>query len=289
MPLFSIVIPTYNRSGFLNRAIDSVLSQSFTDYELIIVDDGSTDNTSGILKNYGDKILSFYQENRGVSAARNNGIEKSKGRYIALLDSDDTWHENKLTRHFEFIQSNSDIKIHQTEDIWIRDGKIINPAKKHLKKEGDIFRDSLDLCMVSPSSVVMSREIFEIYGYFDESLKACEDYDLWIRITPFEKIGLIKEKLITRYAGHEDQLSFKYWGMDRFRLYSMIKLLTEKKQSLNDDQIKILEQAIQKKTEILKAGASKHGNIALLNTLNSVSYFFNEKARIPENLTALLK
>ncbi len=260
MPLFSVVIPAYNRREMLIRAIESVLSQDFIDYELIVVDDGSTDGTDSIESMYRGKIRYIYQQNAGVSSARNRGISASSSPWIALLDSDDTWHSSKLRRNTDYIRNNSSVKIHQSEDIWVRNGRRVNPGMKHLKKEGYIFSESLKLCMISPSSVVFSREITEKYGLFDEDLPACEDYDIWLRLTPFEYIGLIREKLITRYAGHSDQLSSNYPVMDRFRIYSIMKLLSASGELLSHKQAGEAATAAIEKARILLAGSIKRGN-----------------------------
>ncbi len=267
MPFFTVIIPVYNRREMLKNAVDSVLAQSDSDFELIVIDDGSDDGTSALIDEYGTKIKYIFQTNSGVSSARNRGIAASDSPNITLLDSDDTWHKDKLFRHREFIKSNPDISIHQTEDIWIRNGIRVNPGLKHQKLHGRIFVQSLQLCMISPSSVCISRGIFEKYGMFDEDLKACEDYDLWLRVTPFEDAGLIKEKLITRYAGHDDQLSSSFNAMDRFRLYSILKLLDK-----SGDQIDVLyrEAAIDsalKKAGILLIGAQKRENKFLSENL----------------------
>lgn len=270
MPFFSVIIPAYNRREKLKNAVDSVLAQSDSDFELIVIDDGSDDASSEMLDEYGTKIKYIYQNNSGVSSARNRGIAAAESPNITLLDSDDTWHKNKLARHREFIRSNPEILIHQTEDIWIRNGVRVNPGLKHMKLHGRIFIQSLQLCMISPSSVCISREIFDRYGIFDENLKACEDYDLWLRITPFENIGLIQEKLITRHAGHSDQLSSSFSAMDRFRLYSILKLLDK-----SGDQIEVqyrdaaVDSAL-KKAGILLTGAEKRENSIMCNSLKKI-------------------
>jgi len=268
MPFFSVIIPSFNRREMLKSALDSVFHQSFRDYEVIVVDDGSDDSTDEMVAEYGKNIKYLKQENSGVSSARNRGIRKSMSPYIALLDSDDLWHKEKLMRDAEFIKKNPGIKIHQCEDIWIRAGKRVNPGRKHLKKEGWIFPESLSLCMISPSSAVLSRELFDKYGFFDENLHACEDYDLWLRITPFEYIGLIKEKLITRFSGHNDQLSFHYKVMDKFRLYSIIELL--KKESLKKEYKEIALAAAIEKACIIKTGALKRNNVIISETLEQI-------------------
>lgn len=261
MPFFSVIIPVYNRKEMLKRALDSVFAQTFRDYEIIVVDDGSDDGTGEFCAACFKDITYLRQNNSGVSAARNLGIKKSSSPRIALLDSDDTWHPHKLREDREYIKDNPLINIHQSEDIWMRNGRRVNPGKKHLKKGGSIFYESLDLCMISPSSAVLSAELFDRYGLFDEKLKACEDYDLWLRITPFEEVGLIEKKLITRYSGHDDQLSSHYPVMDRFRLYSIIKLL--KTGRLKDYQREQAQSRAIEKADIIRNGAVKRNNTAL--------------------------
>ncbi len=258
MPLFSVIIPSYNRKDMLKAALDSVLAQSMKDFEIIVIDDGSNDGTEAMVAQYGKAVIYLWQKNSGVSMARNQGIKIAKSPHIALLDSDDTWNPDKLMKDAEFIKNNPHIKIHQSDNFWVRKGKYVNPGKRYLKKEGWIFNESLKLCTISPSSAVIHRELFDKYGFFDENLQACEDYDLWLRITPFEYIGLIPEKLITRNAGHNDQLSFRYRIMDKFRLYSIIELL--KKEILNDNYRKSALHEALRKGEIIKAGAVKRNN-----------------------------
>jgi GT2 family glycosyltransferase len=220
----SVVIPTYNRCTVLERAMDSVLSQTFTDYELIVVDDGSNDGTTELLDRYSDHVRAIRQENRGVSTARNTGILASKGEFIALLDSDDTWLPKKLERQVAFFDTNPEALICQTEEIWIRNGKRVNPKTRHQKFSGMIFEKTLPLCLVSPSAVMMRRSLFDEVGLFDESLPACEDYDLWLRITWKYPVHLIDTPLIVKHGGHSDQLS----GMpelDKYRIQALVKIL----------------------------------------------------------------
>ena len=151
----SVIIPTYNRAKRVCRAVSSVLDQTYRDFEIIVIDDASTDDTMERLKVFGDRIQVIgHPENNGVSAARNSGIKKSKGAYIALLDSDDYWMPEKLRVQLDFFKENPDAFICQTEEIWIRKGKRVNPAKKHLKSSGDIFIPSLKLSCESFSSFV---------------------------------------------------------------------------------------------------------------------------------------
>jgi len=289
MPLFSVVIPAFNRRDRVKNAILSVLAQVEKDFEIILIDDGSDDGTADIADEFRDQITYIFQKNSGVSSARNRGIINSSSPYITFLDSDDIWHIDKLRCHKEFIKNNPQNLIHQTEDIWIRNGVKVNPKFKHIKPQGKIFIQSLDLCLISPSSVCIARSIFEKYGMFDEALPACEDYDLWLKITPFEHIGLIKEKLITRYGGHEDQLSSAYWGMDRFRLYSILKMLHHYGDRLQSDYIKAATDSAIKKCEILLNGAIKRGSIEQAGSLSRIITRLKDGSYIQSDYRSLLE
>jgi len=183
MPLVSVIIPTYNRALYLKEAIDSVLSQDFCDFELIVVDDGSTDATSDIIDSYNGAFRYICQRHRGVSAARNTGISHAKGTFVAFLDSDDLWLPKKLSAQVDFFREHPEALICQTEEIWIRNGTRVNSKKRHKKYSGDIFEKALPLCIVSPSAVMIKKNLFDLVGLFDESLPVCEDYDLWLRIS----------------------------------------------------------------------------------------------------------
>jgi len=253
----SVVIPTYNRKDFVLEAVKSVVEQSVSPYEIIIVDDGSTDGTGdAVRKNFPD-IVYIYQQNKGVSSARNTGIKRAKGDYVALLDSDDLWKKDKLKKHLKFIEENPQYRVSQTDEVWIRNGRFANPMKKHKKHGGFIFEKCLPLCIVSPSAVIIEKGIFEDYGYFDETMPACEDYDMWLRVSAFEPIGLLEEKLIVKRGGHEDQLSKAFIGMDRFRVYALEKII--KNPALKEEYRKLAVSELIKKCEILVKGYSKHG------------------------------
>lgn len=255
----SVIIPTYNRWHVLQRAVDSVLAQTIAANEIIVVDDGSTDNTGKLLhKTYGSHIKYLYQPNAGVSAARNTGIQTACSNWIALLDSDDEWLPEKLQRQLKAITSVQNCVLNHTDEIWVRNGVRVNPMKKHRKSGGNIFAQCLPLCAISPSSVLIKKELFDTVGMFDESLPACEDYDLWLRICSTHEVQYLDDKLLIKYGGHEDQLSKQYWGMDRFRIKTLEKLLLET--DLNDEQKKLATEMLQRKTHILYKGAIKHGN-----------------------------
>ena len=232
----SVIIPTYNREKFISECVQSVLAQTLPAREIIIVDDGSTDATYNILRDLGFNSLStkktvlryFFQQNRGVSSARNLGIKEARSEYIALLDSDDLWLKSKLDRQVSAFQNDTQSsRLCHTDEIWIRNGVRVNQHKKHKKHGGNVFQSCLKLCCISPSSAMMHRSVFEDFGFFDEDLPACEDYDFWLRYSAKEDVNFIDEPLIIKKGGHSDQLSGAHWGMDRFRIYSIEKILKE--------------------------------------------------------------
>jgi glycosyltransferase involved in cell wall biosynthesis len=255
-PEVSVILPTYNRAWILKEAIDSVLAQDFKDFELIVVDDGSTDDTGQILDSYDQDLMVLHQSNRGVSAARNRGIDAAAGRLIAFLDSDDLWLPRKLTTQVNFFNSNPAAVINQTEEIWIRNGIRVNPRTRHHKFSGMIFEKSLALCLVSPSAVMMKRSLFEEVGLFDEDLPACEDYDLWLRISWRYPVDLIETPLIIKRGGHADQLS-KAPGLDKFRIQSLKKII--ERGQLDDNSYQAAVQTILAKCDIYAGGCRKRG------------------------------
>ena len=244
----------------VGEAVDSVLAQTVSDYELIVVDDGSTDGTARRLRDYGARLTVLTESRQGVAAARNLGARRASGKYLAFLDSDDLWHPRKLQRQIDFMEQNPDVEICQTEEIWIRNGVRVNPRRKHRKPSGDIFRPSLELCLVSPSAVMMRRELFDRVGGFDESLPVCEDYDLWLRISKDTEVPLIPQALVTKRGGHADQLSRSTWGFDRFRVQAIANLVEA---GLDTEQAGWALEAMAKKVTILARGFRKRGNEAM--------------------------
>lgn len=284
MPRVSVIIPTFNRSEKVVRAVSSVLTQSFKDFEIIVVDDGSTDNTHEALSEYMSKIHYIqHPDNMGVSAARNRGITSSIAPWIAFLDSDDYWLKEKLSVQMEFVDQNPHTVACQTEEIWIKNGRRVNPKKRHKKPSGNIYAQSLKLCLVSPSSVIIKRSLFEEVGLFDETLPAAEDFDLWLRISCRYPIYLIDKGLIVKEGGHEDQLSRQFSGMDRFRIKAITKLIESGILSHNQTIQAIKELSI--KCRIYGEGCIKRGKIqegnfylSLPNKIDSNGYRLSDQS-----------
>jgi len=258
--MISVIIPTFNRSGFLKKAIESVLSQKYRDFELIVVDDGSEDDTPEVVTGFGPDIKYIKQKNKGPGAARNLGIKNSKGNFIAFLDSDDWWEKDKLGIQFKAMQENPEYAISHTQEVWYRDGKLLNQKQKHKKHHGYIFDKCLPMCAVSASTVMARREIFNKVGLFNEELPCCEDYDFWLRVSAGHKLLLIDKPLTLKDGGRPDQVSSIYaTGMDRFRIQSILKLLES--DALSPEQRELATSELRKKCRIYGNGCIKHGRL----------------------------
>ena len=267
-PLVSVIIPTFNRGYCVAESIRSVLAQG--ELELIVVNDGSKDATAKELASFPNIQVINLAENHGVSYARNKGLERARGSLICFLDSDDLWEEGKLKAQVQWMQLHPECMAVYTDEIWIRNGVRVNPMKKHQKYSGDIFRQSLPLCIVSPSSVLLRKSVLDEVGGFDELMPVCEDYDLWLRIAVRYPFKFLREKLILKRGGHKDQLSRKYWGMDRWRIYALDKLL--RGDDLNMQQREWVIEMLINKSSILIQGFEKRGK--------------TEEARVYKNLVS---
>ena len=283
MARVSVVIPTYNREKFISDCVQSVRAQSLPACEIIVIDDGSTDKTYNTLKDLGfngvatsKTVLRYiFQKNRGVSATRNLGVKEAKSEYIALLDSDDLWLESKLERQIKALANDKKrVRLCHTDEIWLRNGVRVNPHKKHKKQGGNIFLNCLKLCCISPSSAILHRSVFEDIGFFDETMPACEDYDFWLRYSAKEEVNFIDDALIIKKGGHNDQLSVQHWGMDRFRVYALEKLL-------NDTGIDLVyrNEAMREvilKLKILINGAKKRKKYAYVESMLQKKLYWEE-------------
>ena len=284
VPRVSVVIPAFNRWRLLAEAIDSVLAQSYRDFELIVVDDGSCDATASELAKLASRLQFFVTERRGVSAARNLGVSQSRGYYIAFLDSDDLWLNSKLERQTRFMDEHPEFHICQTDEIWIRNGVRVNPRAVHQKPSGDIFSSSLELCLVSPSAVMMTKALFDRTGGFDEAFPVCEDYDLWLRISAQHQVPLIPDRLTIKRGGHADQLSRSIWGMDRYRILALQKVL---RSDLDRSQEAAVLKMLRHKVAIVAAGARKRGREQEAQNLEAIvteleQEKLNGRQRVPD-------
>ena len=270
----SVIIPTFNRKETLKRAIQSVVMQSYTPYEIIVIDDGSDDGTKEWLKDNFPNVKYIYQMNSGVSSARNKGIKFARGDWIALLDSDDEWLPSKLKDQANEIELNPAAKFLHTNEIWIRNGVRVNQMKKHKKYGGYIFEKCLDMCRISPSSVLIKKDIFEKIGMFDETLKVCEDYDLWLRFASKYPVHFLDQPLIKKYGGHSDQLSKVDDGIEFYRIQSLKKIISSK--ILNKDQSIILKNMLIHKLKIYANGLEKRNKKNELNEIKkNIEYWIN--------------
>ena len=270
----SVIIPTYNRKNLLKRALHSVSSQTFVPQEIIVVDDGSSDGTKDWVLERFPYVRYIYQDNSGVSSARNAGIKEAKGLWIAFLDSDDEWMPDKLEKQERVINDSKEAWLCHTNEVWVRNNVRVNQMKKHQKYGGYIFENCLDICRISPSSVLIKKEVFEMVGLFDESLKVCEDYDLWLRITSVLPIIFLDQPLIIKYGGHADQLSRVDNGIEQYRIKSLEKILRSK--SLSADQLKSAKLHLLKKLKIFSNGLEKRNKLKELNIYKKKIEFWSK-------------
>ena len=255
-PCISVVIPCYERIDFLRNALRSVFSQTLKPSEILVVDDGSPSPIEPTLVQEFPGVHWLYQKNSGVAAARNLGIKMAQNSWIAFLDSDDRWKPLKLEKQWSFHCAHPEVLVSHTNESWIRNNNQVIPPQYLDKSPRSFFERSLHHCLICPSSVIMHQSIVEKVGNFDETLPVCEDYDLWLRILLTEEFGFLDEELVLKYGGHPDQLSRTYWGMDRFRVFSLEKLI--QKNESPEKKLLILR-VLQKKCEILSKGFKKHG------------------------------
>ncbi|MGZ4969195.1 MAG: glycosyltransferase family 2 protein [Methylobacter sp.] len=253
----SVVIPSYNRCNLLRRALLSVYSQTLLPVEVAVIDDGSTDGTQAMLRREFPQVVYCYQQNLGVSAARNLGIQQTTGDWLAFLDSDDEWLPEKLTKQKAALAAQPEYKICHTEENWIRNGIQVDVPKKYAKTGGWIFTDCLPLCAMSPSTMVIHRSVFADIGLFDVQLPACEDYDLWLRMTANYPVLLVQQPQINKHGGHEDQLSRAFWGMDRFRISALQKIIDAGQ--LSEQNRRSAINMLVKKANIYLNGVTKRG------------------------------
>lgn len=258
----SVIIPTYNREKLLRRALDSVAGQSYCCDEIVVVDDGSTDNSRSVVMEFKShcpvSLRYLFQENKGPAAARNLGIRESKCSVLAFLDSDDHWQKKKLELQYSSFAEHSDIMISHTNERWLRRGQHLNQKKKHQPGNGDVFKHCLQLCAVGMSTVMVRKELFEQVGFFNEKYRCCEDYDMWIRTSCRYPFLLVGHPLTVKEGGREDQVSYQYRiGMDKLRIASILELV--QRQCLSFEQKQMAYDELLKKCLVYGKGCLKHG------------------------------
>lgn len=260
--MISVVIPTYNRQTMLAEALASVYAQTLQPSEVLVIDDGSTDQTAELVRSMAGQtslpVRYFRQPNRGPAAARNVGIKMAKGPYLAFLDSDDCWEKQKLATQFQAMRSAPDFLISHTRETWYRRGVRLNQKKIHQPPHGMIFTQCLRLCCVAMSTVLADKRFFMDCGWFDESLRCCEDYDLWLRGSRAHPFLLVDEPLTIKRGGRTDQVSVCYrQGMDRFRIQALARLLCHP--GLSENHRRLVRDELKRRCLIYGDGCSKHG------------------------------
>lgn len=267
MRLISVIIPTFNRAAVLRRALNSVAKQMYSNWELILVDDGSTDATSDIVKAWAQEnqleqklqILSS-EKNRGVSYARNRGARAANGTWLAFLDSDDEWLPSRLSSQVELLdralESAEPLRWVHGEEAWVRNGKAVAIPPRYAKSGGRIFSRAVDICCVGASTVLIEKNLFWDVGGFREDFPVCEDYDLWLKLAARWPVGFVPEPVIIKHGGHADQLSMKYIGMDHYRCLALESQLENPYLSATD--LAKVSSALIEKRIIVNRGAAKH-------------------------------
>ena len=206
--VISVIIPTYNSDKYISEAIHSVLRQTCTEYEIIVIDDGSTDSTRQIIENNFPQIRYFYIPNQGVSKARNYGIQRARGEFIAFLDADDLWLPEKLGKQLKLFMADQELMLAFTAHRVFNDNgfKDLNFSKNERLMKGDVVKNIFLYSHVTTSTVMVRRQVFQEIGYFEENLKAAEDDNLWMRIALKFRIHLLDEVLV-HYRWTENSLS----------------------------------------------------------------------------------
>ncbi len=258
MPQVTVIIPTHDRAAVLPRAVESALRQEGADLEVIVADDGSADGTAEVLARYaGDpRVRVLRLPHGGVGAARNAAAAESRSPLLAFLDSDDEWLPGKLAAQLRLLETTG-LAVCQTGEIWIRNGVRVNPPRHYVKRGGDLFADSLRWCMITPSSVLMDRAVYEAHGGFNPEFPACEDYALWLHVTNRHAVGLVPEPLMVRHGGHADQLSTRYPAQDRFRIRALVLLLEA--DDLSPERRLLAVAALAEKIRVYRPGCVKRG------------------------------
>ncbi|ASJ08225.1 glycosyl transferase [Thermococcus siculi] len=218
-PAVSVIIPTYNRHTLLKRAIESVLNQTFDDFEVLVIDGARSESTKELVRSLGDgRVRYIPQEGKGIANARNLGVLKARGEFIAFIDDDDRWKEDKLERQLElFRELPGDYGLVYTAFTYyyLERDKIL--GIKHPKASGDVYRYMLRDNITGTSTIMVRRNCFKRAGIFRESFVTCEDWDMWLRMSKICRFGAIDEPLVD-YSIHSGQFSFAKYLAGRYRM-----------------------------------------------------------------------
>lgn len=248
MAKVSVIIAAYNAERYIQGAIESALSQTYKDIELIVVDDGSIDRTAEIVKNFDSKVEYIrHTENKGLSAARNRGISKAKGEYIAFLDADDVWMPTKIEDQIGLFESNKDLALvysncYKINRLGIEMGMLFDPIKLH---RGFVFEKFLSDSFIATSSVVMKKQVLNELGVFDERLFVSQDFDLYLRVAEYHKIDFVGSPLV-KYRIHPNALSSKERKLMLEEAIKITRFYRDKISSKNPDLARRLDKRITK-------------------------------------------
>ena len=255
----SVIIPTYNRLPFLKEAVASVRFQEYSNFELIVVDDGSTDGTTAWLRDQGIKTKKIFHSGKPGNV-RNIGTEMATGSLLAFLDSDDLWKPDKLMHQSEYLATQPDVRLCHTRETWLRgDNEISQSGQKH-RRSGWVFADALTKCIIGPSTTLLEKSLFVESGGFDPELEIAEDYDLWLRICSRYPVGYIDQPLVVKRGGHPDQLSEKYGQIEIFRIRSLARNIEQ--DWFSGTHLIMARRELARKCRIYAAGCEKRGKSA---------------------------
>jgi len=269
--MVSIIIPVYNRKELVKEAIASISRQTYTDYEVIVADDGSDDGLEECVPPFRRQVRRLKYVSLShcgfPGAVRNTGIEEAEGEYIAFLDSDDLWYPDKLKLQIPLLEAQPHISLVHAREVWVRNGCVVSQKGQKHRRTGDVFTDSLKKCIIGPSTVCVRREFLYEIGLFRDDMEIAEDYELWLRATARTEVGYIDMPLVEKRAGHGSlQLSEKYGQIEIFRIEGLLDLAgrrwfedgTERGTACQD----AAAEELLRKTAIYAAGARKRGRAA---------------------------
>ena len=259
-PLVSVIIPTHDRHALLMEAIDSVRAQTYAPIELIVVDDGSTDGTSEQLSGEPGVRLLRIDHTGCPGAVRNAGVAIATGDHLAFLDSDDLWMPDKLAAQMELLRGRPEVPIVHCREHWVRGGRTVSQAGQRHRRDGRLFADAVRKCVIGPSTVVLHRAVLREVGGFREDLEIAEDYELWLRVTARFPVAYCDRPLVTKRAGHGDQLSERYGQIERFRIAALAPLVAAHRWA--EPERTVARRELARKCLIHAAGARKRGRHA---------------------------